>query len=419
MMNPHCRKWLQTSFISLLLIALLGLVMRYKIAWSLPWINQKNLLHAHSHFAFAGWVTQALMALLVSYLFEKGDKLAFTRYRPILYCNLVTAYGMLLTFPFTGYALLSITFSTLSIFVSYWFAIKFWIDLNRLPQRSTAHKWFKAAVIFNSISSLGAFTLAYMLATKDIHPTRYLACVYFFLHFQYNGWFFFACMGLLSHRLKDWGISELALRKIYFLFVIACIPAYFLSALWLPIPGLIYILIVIAVFLQLAGWVLTVQLIRKVLPAIKTAVSPFARVLCIFCGIALTIKLLLQTGSVIPSLSQLAFGFRPVIIGYLHLVLLGIISLFIIAYSVAFKFIPVTAVSKSGIIIFVSGIIINELLLMLQGISNMDYYPLPFIDPALFIAALILFSGALVINLGQQVANMTGRIKRDETISEL
>ena len=418
-MNSNSRKWLQVSLFNLSLIALLGTVMRYKIAWSLPWINQKNFLHAHSHFAFAGWITQALMTLLVTYLFEKGDKLAFTKYRPVLYANLVTAYGMLVTFPFMGYALLSIIFSTLSIFASYWFAIQYWISLNGLPEKTTAHRWFKAAVVFNAISSLGAFSLAYMLATKNIHPNKYLASVYFFLHFQYNGWFFFACMGLLSNKLRQYGAGGFLLKRVYWLFLIACVPAYFLSALWLPIPRLIYVLVVIAVFLQLAGWLITLRLINKSLPQIRNSLSPFARLLLVLCGIALTIKLLLQAGSVIPSLSQLAFGFRPVVIGYLHLVLLGIISLFIIAYSIAFRLVPVNKTTKAGIIIFVCGIIINEILLMLQGIANMDYSPLPFVNSALFAAAVILLSGAIVISCGQLRANMTALIKPGNTISEL
>ncbi|HLG38591.1 MAG TPA: hypothetical protein VI461_02945 [Chitinophagaceae bacterium] len=401
-MNSPVRKWLQISLFNLLLVAVIGVIMRYKIAYSLPWVDQRNLLHAHSHFAFAGWITQALMSLLVSYLFEKGDTAAFKRYRPVLYSNLVTAYGMLVTFPFMGYTFLSIVFSTLSIFVSYWFAIKYWRDLNKLPEKSISHHWFKAAVLFNAVSSLGAFSLAYMLATKNIHPDRYLASIYFFLHFQYNGWFFFACMGFLSYQLNKYGASENQLKKIYLFFVAACVPAYFLSALWLPIPELVYILVVVAVFLQLIGWIMLLQLVRRVLPAIKQRMPIFPRILFALCALALTIKLLLQAGSVIPSLSQLAFGFRPIVIGYLHLVLLGVITLFIIAYIVAFKLIPVNEMTRRGIIVFTAGIIANEALLMIQGTADMYYYPVPFINQFLLVAALILFTGILFINLGQQ-----------------
>ena len=182
-MNPHLKKWLRVSFFNLLLIALAGVIMRYKIAYALPWINQKNLLQAHSHFAFAGWVTQALMSLLVGYLSDKGDSNAFTRYRPLLWANLVSAYGMLLTFPFTGYAVMSISFSTTSILVSYWFAIAYWRDLNRLQKNSIVHKWVKAAVIFNAISSSVHFTWLYACFQKySSEPIP--ASIYFFCTFN-------------------------------------------------------------------------------------------------------------------------------------------------------------------------------------------------------------------------------------------
>jgi hypothetical protein len=400
-MDPHCRKWLRTTLFSLLLVAFLGVIMRYKIVYSLPWVDQRNLLHAHSHFAFAGWITQALMTLLINYLFNQGDTRAFTRYRPVLYANLITAYGMLLTFPFMGYALLSIIFSTLSIFVSYWFAVKYWRDLNRLQKKNAAHYWFKAAVVFNALSSLGAFSLAYMLATKNIHPNTYLASVYFFLHFQYNGWFFFACMGLFSHQLLKQGIPGRKLQQGYWLFATASVPAYFLSALWLPVAKWLYILIAIAVFIQLAGWALTIRLIKKTLPLLKQSMPVFPRVLFVLCAVALTLKLLLQAGSVIPSLSQLAFGFRPIVIGYLHLVLLGVITLFIIAYCTAYGIILFNKATKAGIIVFTSGIIINEVLLMIQGVADMSYQPVPFVNPFLLVAAVILFTGILMINTGQ------------------
>lgn len=401
LINKEVRRWLQVSLFNLMLVALIGVILRYKIAYSLPVVNQKNLLQAHSHFAFAGWVSQALMALMVSYLAEKGNQAAFTRYRPVFYANLFTAYGMLLTFPFQGYALLSIIFSTLSIFVSYWFAIKFWRDLNRLAGNNTSVGWFKAAVLFNAISSIGAFSLAIMLATKNFHPEKYLASIYFFLHFQYNGWFFFACTGLLVNQLHKYGANSTQLRQAFVLFMIACIPAYFLSALWLKVPIWVYILVVIAVVLQLAGWLLIIRTTKKILPGIKLQVPVITQRLFLLCAFALTIKLCLQAGSVIPSLSILAFGFRPIVIGYLHLVLLGVITLFIFAYIFTLKLIPLTSLTKIGVVIFTTGIIINELLLMIQGTADLNYEVIPYINQMLLGAAIILFLGMFMLNYGQ------------------
>ena len=126
---------------------------------------------------------------------------------------------------------------------------------------------------------------------------------------------------------------------------------------------------------------------------------PLFRVFFFLCAIALTAKLLLQSGSVIPSLSKLAFGFRPIVIGYLHLVLLGVITLFIISYVVSQSLIGITKRVKQGIVIFTAGIIINEVLLLIQGIADLYYFPIPVINILLLCTALALFAGMLLINV--------------------
>ena len=398
-MNPPLRKWLQISFFNLLLVALLGIILRYKIAFSLPFIDQRYLLHGHSHFAFAGWVTQVLMVLLVACLRDQGIENIFQKYRFLLYANLVTAYGMLVTFPIQGYGPLSIFFSTLSIIVSYLFAIKYWKDVNRLPG-TVSQNWFKTAVVFNAFSSVGVFGLAFIMATKNNHPTIYLASIYFYLHFQYNGWFFFACMGLLCTQLIKYGIDDNRLKSVYRLFALACVPAYLLSALWLPLPTWVYILVVMAIFMQLAGWLKLLQLIKPIHSILKKSVPLIAQRIIILSAIALTIKLCLQAGSVIPSLSKLAFGFRPIVIGYLHLVLLGIITLFITGYILAAKYIPLNKFTAAGLTVFVLGILFNEALLMTQGIADISYQGVPFINALLLLASLILFAGLLLVNYG-------------------
>ncbi|MBS1598863.1 MAG: hypothetical protein JST75_11625 [Bacteroidetes bacterium] len=400
-MQASLRRWLKISLFNLMLVAFIGVILRYKIAYSLPFIDQKFLLHAHSHFAFSGWITQALMTLLVSYLAEKSGEGIIKKYSPILYANLLTAYGMLFTFPFQGYGFLSISFSTLSIFVSYIFAWVYWRDLGKINSGNICHPWFKAAVIFNVVSSAGPFTLAFMMATKNIHQNLYLASVYFFLHFQYNGWFFFSCMGLLCHQFVKYGIKADRLKLVYKLFVMACVPAYFLSALWLAIPQWIYAIVILSVLLQIIGWILLVQLTRQNISQVKKNLPVLSQRLFLLAAIALSIKLCLQAGSVIPSLSKLAFGFRPIVIGYLHLVLLGVISLFIIAYAFTFKFISINSLTKRGLTVFTVGILLNEILLMVQGVRDLNYQGVPFINESLFIIAILLFAGILILNCGQ------------------
>ncbi len=392
--------WQKISLFNLFLVSLLGVTLRYKIAFSLPFINQKFLLEAHSHFAFAGWISQVLMAFIVKYLYEKDVNIQMKKYQRLLLANIITAYGMLLSFPFQGYGAISIIFSTLNIFVSYAFAFFVWKDLNSLKTKCVSHNWFKASLAFNAFSSLGVFLLAFMLATKSVQTNLYLATEYFFLHFQYNGWFFFACMGLLQAYMisKNIAPANKIGKMIFWLFFIAAIPAYFLSALWLPIPIWVYVMVVIAAAMQCVGFIILMNHLVKSRKLVAQNLSKQTKLLWLFALIALVIKLSLQMVSVVPSLSTLTVGFRPIVIGYLHLVLLGVITIFLIGY-----FTEVNAVHHksfyTGVTIFVTGIIINEILLMIEGAAALTYTSIPFINELLFVAALIMFSGLLVLNV--------------------
>jgi hypothetical protein len=398
-LNLH--RWIRIALFNLLLVATIGVILRYKIAFSLPFVDQKHLLHGHSHFAFSGWVSQILMVLMIDHLSGNFGEKIYTRYRWVLYANLITAYGMLLTFPVQGYGLFSIIFSTLSIFVSYAFAVMCWKDLTKSKVTTVSHLWFKAALLFNAISSLGAFSLAIMMATKNLHQNWYLAAVYFFLHFQYNGWFFFACMGLITEKLFPRS-NSCVLKKIFRLFAGACVPAYLLSTLWMQMPLWIYLLVVIAAFAQIAGWIWMIRVIKPQMAEVNKKFSVLSQWLLGLSAIAMSLKFLLQLASTIPSLSTLTFGFRPVVIGYLHLVLLGCITLFILGYIFANKLIVLNKNAFRGVIIFTSGIFINEALLMIQGISAMEYINVPFINELLLSAAVILFTGLVVLNISQK-----------------
>lgn len=144
------KRWLRISLFNLLIVSFIGVILRYKIAFYFPFIDQKNLLHGHSHFAFTGWVSQALYVLLADYLAkQKGDSV-LKRYRWLLYANAISAYGMLISFPIQGYGFVSIFFSTLSIIAGYVFALRYWKDLNALNNKSISHYWYKGSFLMPS-----------------------------------------------------------------------------------------------------------------------------------------------------------------------------------------------------------------------------------------------------------------------------
>ena len=389
--------WIRFSIFNLLLVAFLGLLMRYKIGFEFPLLDQKSLQHSHSHFAFAGWVSHTLMTLLISFL-QKHDlknKIIFKKYNSILIGNLICSYVMLFSFIIQGYGAVSITFSTLSIFASYWFAYVFFKDCKQIETKSTAVKWFKAAIFFNVISSLGTFALAYMMATKNIHQNEYLASIYYYLHFQYNGWFFFACMGLLLDYLKVTTSSNRIYSQSFILLFWSCIAGYFLSTLWLDLPLWIYIITAISAVVQVIIWYLLFKTIIKENKSIFVNLPGYLKYLIIFISLALSVKFLLQLGSTIPAVSELAFGFRPIVIAYLHLILLAIISLFLLFYVYANNFVVINKKTILGLILFSLGVILNEVVLGIQGVASLSYTLIPFINESLFGIALLLFTSIL------------------------
>ena len=398
-MQCSAQNWLKIALFNLVLIALLGVTLRYKIAFSLPFIDQKHLLQAHSHFAFTGWISHALMVFMVSFLSQRGVSNAFKKYHGVLVFNLVSGYGMLLTFPFQGYGLFSIAFSTLSIITAYFFTYLFWKDLNKIQTTEIAHLFFKAALLFNVISSFGAFLLAWLMANKIVHQNWYLATVYFFLHFQYNGWFFFASGGLWFSKIKSMSLPLENEKKVFWLFALACIPCYFLSVLWIEPGKGIYALVVIAAFLQVVALTLLLKSVFRYLTELKSVLLKTGFNLLALSLLAFTIKIMLQLFSTIPFLNRLAYGFRPIVIGYLHLVLLGFITLFLLGYAISGNYFKYNKALVSGAGIFTAGIILNEILLMLQGTAAMQLIGIPFQNEMLLGAALVLLSGTVVLFL--------------------
>ncbi len=406
-MHFNSKFWLKFSLLNLLIVALIGLLMRYKIGFEFPFFDQKHLQHSHSHFAFSGWISHTLMVLMIVFLEKKKVLLQaqddnreknienrfFKKYSSILSANLICAYGMLVFFIIQGYGLFSIIFSTSSIIVSCVFAYYFVKDLKLISNDDLSKNWFKTALFFNVISSFGTFALAYMMISKNIHQNEYLASIYYYLHFQYNGWFFFACMGLLFSFLQLKPSENSFFKRTFWLFFLSCIPAYFLSTLWWDLPIWIYLITVVAAFIQVYTWFRFLIIIIKTKREFLYNFPFFLRYILLFVAFALSIKFLLQLGSTIPVLSTLAFGFRPIVIAYLHLVLLAIISLFLLFYVYANHLIHFNRQIKIGVITFSIGVLLNEIILAIQGVASFSYTPIPYVNEMLFGAAIVLVIG--------------------------
>lgn len=400
-------RWARLSVFNLMVLAAVGWILRYKIILPLPVVHQKHLLHAHSHFAFSGWVSQGLIVIIL-WIISRHSMTDVGRYRNFFRGSQLAAWGMLLTFPFFGYAWPSIAFSTTHILMSYLFSWKAWRDISQSDMPVGVMPWLKAALVFNVLSSLGTFFLAWMMSTGNHDQDMYIGAVYFYLHFQYNGWFLFALMGgwvyFLSTQQDVFSVTRD--RWFFRVFLCAAFPGLFLSMLWMRLPAYIYAIAVIAALLSLLSAVLYIRWLASEGRWRTPGLQPAVRWLWGLASLALMLKLLMQALSAIPAVSPFAFGYRPIVVGYLHLVLLGFVSFGLLGGLIHAGLLNLRRrVSKVGISLFISGVVLNELLLMVQGIASIRYESVSGVPTLLFLMAGWMCTGVALLLIGQSRTN--------------
>lgn len=391
--NITFRKWAVILLFNLVLLAVSGTLLRYKIAFSLPAIDQQAMLHAHSHFAFSGWLSQAFMFMMLLAVFRKTTE-PVSEYNTILLTHLISAYGILISFLFGDNNLVYIIFSLINVIAALWFAGKIFGKL-KSSIIETTFRWFKTALVFFVLSLLGSVVYSWIHISGNTNIKLHLIIEYFFLHFTYNGWFVFAGFGLLYSFFTDEIRNSKRLYRIWLMFTIACVPAYLLSVLWLKLNLVVHLIVVAAALMQLVAWFMLMPAIKKL-----NNLNKVTSVLWMLAAVAYTIKLILQAGSTIPELSHFAFGYRPVVIGYLHLMLLGVCSFFVIGSLLHSGLIRLNKIIFTGVLVFITGVILNELFLSVQGISAIVGTYFASIQYWLFGAVLVIFCGAVTLFTG-------------------
>jgi len=309
-------KW---AIINFIVLAVFGVMLRYIQLYNLPFANYQFILHAHSHFAFAGWMFFAI-ALLISYIITGGKY--SSGYRYVFGFTLISAFGMLVSFSFQGYKPISIAFSTLFVLVTYRFTyLVFKGKALKNAVNETAYKLIRGALIFLCISSLGPFTLGPLAALGFKNTPYYQDAIYFYLHFQLNGFMFTGVLGLFAATSITALLSKNN-KKWLNLFIYSTIPVYFIFTLWDKPQGWVWLLACLGTGINLLSWLMLCFNFRK-------DASRFS-FLAKAALIAATLKIIFQVLICFPSPGEWAFMNRNLIIGYIHLLTLGIIMPLII-----------------------------------------------------------------------------------------
>lgn len=334
---------------------------------------------------FLGWVFNVLIIAFAT------EFATIKRFKPLFWFLQVCMLGMLISFPLQGYGLYSITFSTLHTVGSFIFIILFF----QSAKTSTTSVYLaKAALIFFVLSSLGPFSLGYLKANGLEHTNLYRFSIYFYLHFQYNGFFLFGILGLffklIEHKILANVVTEV--KRGCTILVASCVPAFVLSLLWAD-PGLVFNVIGgLAAIAQLVGLFFV---FKPLFRAIKNAgFLASEKLLLMFSFLALILKCILQLISAYPPAAFFANEFRSIVIAYLHLVLVGCISFFLISWMIRKQIIVSNIFWKVGC--FATGFVSSQILLVLSPWNGLLFY----VDANVFNKMLFIFSILMTAGIG-------------------
>lgn len=355
------------------LVGLMGLFLRLFFVFPIPG-NFKFIVHAHSHVALLGWVYIALIALIYRLYFSEVKKAK--HYRNIIVFTNICILGMLCSFPFQGYAFFSILFSTLFLIASYWQA---WFFLKYVPivyKNKASYKCIKAALFYLIFSSIGPWAVGGVMATLGNESIWYKLSIYFYLHFQYNGWFMLALLGILFFIVERLNIEiDKPQFKRFFLFLnISVILSFFLSVLWTKPPTIFYLLAGLGAVMQMFAFYYFFRIIKTMWPVFKTKLSKMVLILLKLAAVLLIVKILFQLFSAIPFVADIAFQYKDFVIGYLHWTFLGVISLGIFAFLEYFKLIKIHTYI---LLLYLLGFIFSEILIFYNALQF--WIPLPLI----------------------------------------
>lgn len=391
---------IRVTLLNFCVAALMGVTLRSQFLFGLPF-NYRFLTHAHSHLVLLGWV-YLIVFVFVNYHFLDTTK----NIRRLFWVTQLAVVGMAISFPIQGYALYSIIFSTLHIFSSYAFAGLSWKQLRKL--NSQASQLILTGLGFMLLSTLGVWALAPIMVQNVTNTAAYPIAIQFFLHFQLNGWFWFAGLGIGWVYLEKRGcsMSKSLFNKFYLLSVIGV-----LFTVGLPIngyaPHLFWYLLNAFGALCLSASVFLFLKFLIINLSFKPKNLLLNSILIITVLVSIAAIVIIRLFGISQAIARSAIQNQSWKIGFVHLLMLGVVSSGFI-YFIQKEIQTRSAYFTVGVIFFVVGFTLTEILLFLEGwLVFLKQGSLPSFYESLWLLSIFLFIGVLGITLGIWSAKST------------
>ena len=348
-----------------IIAALLGVLLRSFHSIEIP-VTYKFIVHTHSHIALLGWVYMGLTTLLYK-LFLKRKEVAL-KYRRIFWFTQFTLVGMLVTFPFQGYALFSIIFSTLFLFASYWFTGFFMKHIPASYKKTNSYKCVKFALWYMVLSSLGPWALGAIMNTLGAASIWYRLSIYFYLHFQYNGWMILGLLGVFIYVLErnDIEIPKVTFNRFFWWINLGIVLSFFLSTLWTKPHVFLYVIGGLGAILQIMAFRILVMLGIRNKEKLFQILTPLQKNLLFIVAVLVGVKILLQLLTAFPYFADLAATITDFTIGYLHWTFLGVVTM---ALFLFFNYFKLLILPKPAIILYLIGFVFTEVMIFYKGMA--------------------------------------------------
>ena len=322
------RKDIQWAFLYFIITILLGLSLRVSYIADV-FFNIRHVTHSHSHIGLLGWIYTILSSLICQYFLRETDR---KPYFILFLCTQFCILGMLFSFPFGGYFLYSIIFSSLFIICTYWFSIFFLkrskkynfirfsisksVDVEN--DKPLSLKFVHWGIYFLILSSIGIWLLPVAIVKAGKGSDWYNSALYFFLHFQYNGWFLAVLFGLLVGEIEHMSLlNSKRLKGALYNFIIGTIGSVTLSWVGFFNEPILYIIGNISGFLLLAS---IFELYRAYMQLEKPAF-----LMQMFLLLCMLKTIFMFLGS-FPWIAEVVLPNREFVISYLHFTFLGVIG---------------------------------------------------------------------------------------------
>lgn len=389
------KSWVITCLINFFVATVLGLILRFSFIGNIA-VNFRYLTHAHSHVAMLGWLYLMLYTFTVHLFVKRNQKV----YRYLFFITQISILGMLFSFPFQGYAAFSIVFSSIHIFVSYFFVKLILKDLR--PVNSAAKKFIRTALWFMVFSTFGIWLIPVSIVAFGKNSDAYNAAIQVFLHFQFDGWFLLGIFGLGIHYvLKNPLQKDSVLKKALSWLTVSIIFTLFLPVGWYIKHPFFSYLNSVGVILQLVGFYYLFAALKTPVKTFYSEASLFVKIMGMFILASLLVKVLFQTFSVFPVVIEAAIQTRNFVVGFVHLLMLGVISGALLMFlSIEGFFVRRKGVIYLAAALYISGFILSELLLFLQGL--MSYFlwgAVPAFNLNMFIFSAFIVAGVFLFLL--------------------